>query len=127
MKFSANFTGTYLLPTSNLDEYEAMPRGECIVDVRFDRNPRFHRLAFSLMHSMFENQERFTNFEDFRRELKLLTGSYDEHVSARGETVYIPKSWDWSSMGDEEFHQIYNKLLSIAAKRYGDNFVEQFV
>jgi len=128
MKLSMKYGGTYLLPSdaASVEAYETLKRGEYIVEIKEERNPRFHRLAFALIKAMFDNQERFTNFEDFRRELKIMTGSYEDYIRHNGDVVLIPKSWSFAVMDDIEFHEIYNKLLTIAERRYGSAFVNQF-
>lgn len=128
MKFLARHDGTYLIPSSedSVREYEKLRAGqEYQVEIKQARNPRFHRLAFGLIHAMYENQETFENFEDFRRELKILTGHYDEYITKRGETVYIPKSWSFSQMDETEFHEVYERISAIAVKRFGYDFVAQ--
>lgn len=129
MKLQMKYSGTYLIPNSDdsVENYEKLKTGQIYsVELKQARNPKFHRLGFALVKAMFDNQERFTNFEDFRRELKIMTGCYEEYTRYNGETVLIPQSWSWADMDDIQFHEIHNKLLTIAAKRYGDHFAVQF-
>jgi len=47
-----------------------------VYQVRFDRmrNPRFHKLMFSLIEDCYNNQERFETFEPFRDQMKIDIG-----------------------------------------------------
>lgn len=129
MKLLCRYDGTHLIPSSedSVESWEKLTKGhEYTVEVKRARNPRFHRLAFAVINAMFANQERFENFEDFRRELKILTGHYEEYLLANGKTVYEPKSWAFEHMDDIEFHDVYRRILAVARKRFGDHFVYQF-
>jgi len=129
VKFIARFDGTHFIPSSadSVEAWEKLHRGaEYTVEVKQARNPRFHRLAFALIKAMYESQERFTNMEAFRTELKLQCGSYDHYVRHTGEIVYMPHSWSFADMDDIEFHEIYEKLLDIASARFGAGFVAGF-
>jgi len=129
VKLLCRYDGTHLIPSSkdSVESWQKLKSGqEYRLEIKQARNPRFHRLAFGLIHGMFENQERFENFEDFRRELKIMTGHYDEHITAKGETVYIPKSWEFAQMDELQFHEVYERIKRIAVKRFGVEFVQVF-
>lgn len=128
MNFLCRYDGTHFIPSSSdsAENWDKLTTGEYTVEVRRARNPRFHRLAFGVIKAMFDNQERFENFADFRRELKILTGHYEEYITAKGQVVFIPKSWAFAHMDDLEFHEVYEKILDVARQRFGEGFVAQF-
>jgi hypothetical protein len=128
VKLLVRYDGTHLIPSSrdSVEAWEKLRSGqEYRLEIKQARNPQFHRLAFGLIQAMYHSQERFENFEDFRRELKILTGHYDEYITVKGETVYIPKSWAFSQMDEIEFHEVYERIKDIAVKRFGTEFVGQ--
>ena len=130
MRLLMKHDGTYLCPSSadSVEKYEKLRRGqEYTVEIKQARNPAFHRKAFALLNAMFENQSRIENIEDFRLELKLICKHVREYVRPNGEIVYIPKSWSFADLDEIEFEALYSKLLSVAAKRFGDEFIEGFV
>ena len=127
VKFSATYNGTYLIPSSNLDEYEAMPRGEYMVTVTKARNPGHHRKMFKLLQLAYENQDIYDNFEDFFVEVKLKAGHYAEHITTKGKLVYVPKSIEFASMDQTEFAQFYNKVLTIVMEHFGYEGAIEFV
>ena len=129
MKLLMRHDGTYLIPSSedSAENYEKLKRGqEYTVEVKEARNPKFHRLAFALIGAMFESQEQYDDPEIFRRQLKKMCGSYDEWIDDKGKVWFIEHSWSWADMDDIAFHEIYNKLLAIATKRFGDEFADRF-
>ena len=128
MKACFRWDGNCLIPASEADaeECKTLQRGEVMVEIKRERNPQFHKLAFALINAMFESQEAYEDREIFRRQLKKLTGSYDEFIDKDGTLWFVPQSWEFAKMDDIEFHEIYGKLLSIAAKRFGDDFAGRF-
>lgn len=124
MKIAAEYYNNAFYTLDNIE----LERGQYMLEVKKDRNPRFHKLAFALIGAMFDNQEQYTDREAFRRQLKLMTNSVkdDPLIQQDGSLVYEFKSWEWSEMDQNEFKEIYNKLLVIAEKRFGPAFVNQF-
>ena len=103
------------------------PGDQIVVDIKPNRNVEFLRKGFVLLTAMYENQERFTNEEDFRTEISILCGWYRQYVRHNGEIVYTPKSWSFADMDEEEFAELYSKMLDIALKRFGYEFANRFM
>jgi len=87
---------------------------EC--EVRTARNPKHHRKFFVMVNFIFRNQEKFENITDLLIEIKLRTGHYKEHVTARGKLVYIPKSISFAKMDQREFEAFYDRALDVIIK-----------
>ena len=83
------------------------------------RNPEHNAKAFVLIRLIFDNQEKYTNIEDLRTELKLQCGSYHHHVRSNGDVIYIPKSWSFADMDQTEFEELYDKLIDVAIHKWG--------
>lgn len=86
------------------------------VDLRKPRNGKFHRKFFALIHVIYEAQDQYSTEEDLLVEIKLRAGHYQEHVTARGKMMYIPKSLSFDSMDGDEFAVFYDKAISTALK-----------
>lgn len=84
-------------------------------DTRKARNPGHHKKFFALFNRAFETQTKFPQTAAGKRalmiELKLKAGWYDEHVTADGRLVYVPRSISWASMGQEEFDGLYRDAM----------------
>lgn len=88
------------------------------VDIRQPRNARFHRKFFALMHVVFNNQERYSQMEDLLVEVKLKTGHYQEHITTKGQIVYIPKSISFASMDELEFERFYSRAIDVVLEHF---------
>lgn len=62
----------------------------------------YHRKHMALEQSVFEAQERFVNFEQFRNWLKLGAGHCDWFPGPKGAVVPIPKSISYSAIGQDD-------------------------
>ena len=89
---------------------------EC--EVRKPRNIKFHRKFFALLNMVYENQEKYSNFNDFRTEIILRCGFYKSHVNVNGEIMYFPKSIAFSNMDEIEFTHLYDKAIDVVLKYF---------
>lgn len=67
----------------------------------------YHRKHFAFEQTLFEAQERFDDFDQFRVWLKIGAGHVDWEVGPKGTPVPLPKSIKYSRLdqaGMEEFH-----------------------
>lgn len=91
-----------------------VPFSELVIcTVKRPRNPQFHRKFFSLLQLVFENQERYTNFDQFRKEIVMRAGFYEEHVHLTGKVSYVAKSLAFGSMDETEFSDLYDKCCAV--------------
>lgn len=90
------------------------------VEVRKARNVRFHRLYFALLSMTFENQERYTNFEHFRKAVQIAAGHVEEFVTLDGEVLLQPKSIAFDKMDELEFQVVFSAAMRVCAKILGD-------
>ena len=72
-------------------------------EMAFPRSGPFHRLHMALEQQIFDSQERFGHFEQFRNWLKIGAGHVDWVPGPRGAVVPIPRSISYTAMDDEEF------------------------
>lgn len=89
-----------------------------VCTVRRPRNPEFHRKFFSLLQLVYENQERYNNFERFRKEIVMRAGFYEEHVHLTGKVSYVAKSLAFDSMDETEFSALYDKCCSVIIEHF---------
>jgi hypothetical protein len=88
--------------------------GESVsVTIKRPRNPAFHRKFFSLLSLVFENQDRYNDYERFRKEIVMRAGYFDEHVHLTGKVSYVAKSLAYESMDNDEFAEVYDKCCAV--------------
>ena len=123
MKLMLVNTSSGLKPVydKDFDEKKKLKIGETyIADIKLVRNPKFHRLFFSLVNLSWEyldekNQKGFkNNVELWRKYLIAAAGYVDVFWSPRQkEYVEYPKSISWEKMDEAEFHDLYDRVRDI--------------
>ena len=84
------------------------------------RNPRHHRKYFALLNLVVSNTEKFKDVNHLRMILAIECVHYDELIDPlSGEVRIIPKSISFSSMGQDEFSELYSKSLDYCCKVLG--------
>lgn len=105
---------------------------EIVLPVKKQRNPRFHRLFFSWLNTVFANQDKYETPEQLRLNLMLMTGriktsitksitgwitcescGHKQNVNVE-KTALIPESISFENMGEDEFHAVqkdFDKVL----------------
>ncbi len=89
---------------------------EC--EVKKPRNSQFHRKFFALINVVYMNQEKYDIMDDLLVEIKLKTGHYQEHITTKGEVIYLPKSISFSRMDNDEFSLFYSKAVDVILKHF---------
>lgn len=87
-------------------------------NVKKERNPNFHRKFFALVKMVYENQDHYNNLDKLRKDLIVSAGFYDEHVTFFGETIQEAKSISFSRMEEDEFQELYNRVIDEIVKYF---------
>ena len=114
------------------DEKRKLKIGEIYeAEIKLQRNPKFHRLFFSLLNAGYSllperTQNGFRSVEGFRSYLLVAAGFYDTYFNPRlREFVEVPKSLKFSSMDNEEFERMYNAVKDVIFALLGDRITER--
>jgi len=99
------------------------PGDVVMADLKKSRNPEFHKLVFNMLTESFENQEKFSDFTQYRHYLMIAAGLCDPIVKSKGEVWYVVKSLAWDQMDETEFEQAFQKLLTAAVERMGQDWL----
>lgn len=75
------------------------------------RSGRFHRRHMALEQAVFEAQERFTEFEQFRCWLKVGAGWVTWAAGPAGGVVPIPRSISYAKADEVEFGQYHAQVV----------------
>jgi len=66
---------------------------EISIEIKQERNAKFHRKFFVLLNLVFENQDKTNNIDDLREDLTIASGYYREKLNTiTGEVEIKPKS-----------------------------------
>ena len=119
---------------SDLENFKKIPLNEIFeIEYKKRRNVRFHRKFFSLINLYYSNQDNYTNVDDLRHDLLIVSGFYEDKTNyLTGEITRVSKSLKFSSMDELEFNQVYeavkntiSKLLSVSNEEL-EREVEQY-
>lgn len=76
------------------------------------RSGPFHRRHMAIETAVFEAQEKFTNFEQFRNWLKVGSGFCDWIAGPRGAVIPVPKSIAFDKLEDGEMRQVHDDMIA---------------
>jgi len=77
-----------------------------------------HKKFFALLHLVFENQERYTDFVIFRKVVEIAAGHVDEFITLDGEVHYEVKSIDYSSLDEFEFDDLFGRCMRVCVEHF---------
>ena len=99
------------LDTEDEEKLKTLPKDwEGFVTLKHPRNYEFHNKYFALMKLGFENQERYKNKDHYRYVMQMKAGFYDPVETDKG-TIYLPISVSFGKMEENEFQDLYEKVL----------------
>lgn len=90
---------------------EADPGEMISIEMVFPRSGKFHRYHMALEQRLFDSQERFQEFEQFRYWLKIGAGWVTWAAGPKGGVVPIPKSISYAKADEEEFSMFHRSVV----------------
>lgn len=98
--------------------------GECLsLDVWFDRRAALHGFHFVMLAAVHDIQEQFENIKDFRMWCAVGAGHCTFAPGPTGKMVAIPKSIDWTSLDDADFHQYHKDVVAFLRSLHATRFL----
>lgn len=82
------------------------------IGTRIPRSGPFHRFHMAIEQAVFDAQERFTEFEQFRNWLKIGAGHVTWVPGAKGGIVPLPKSISYAELDDGEMREVHDAMLA---------------
>lgn len=126
MNLKAIMTGTNTFETESAEDFKKslkLKPGDFIqIETWKPRSMEYHRKYFSMINTVLyflpegEQYDRFRNIDYLRKELQIMCGEVDIHITMDGEQQLIPKSISFKSMEAEEFDRLYRLSLDAALK-----------
>ncbi len=77
-----------------------------------DRSGPYHRRHFAIEQALFEAQERFEHFDQYRYWLKVGAGWVTWAAGPKGGVVPIPRSVSYKSTDQQEFMEFHERAVS---------------
>jgi hypothetical protein len=90
-----------------------MEHGEIAeIGTRIPRSGPFHRFHMAMEQAVFNAQERFTDFEQFRNWTKIGAGHVTWVPGAKGGIVPLPKSISYAELEEPEMREVHANMLA---------------
>lgn len=84
-------------------------------DVVKPRSYQHHKLCMALLSLTYENQDRYQNFDDFRKAVALASGHSREFTSLDGEIIREAGSLSYDALDEVEFGQLMPRMMTVCA------------
>lgn len=95
--------------------------------VKRHNNPAFHRKLFALFGVAFDawepgekeykGEKVSKEFDQFRKDITILAGFYDSHISFKGDVRLTAKSLNFSKMDQDERESVYSAVINVILSR----------
>lgn len=85
-------------------------------DIVKPRAYRHHCLCMALLTLTYENQERYDNFEHFRKAVAVAAGHVEELITLDGEVLLQPKSISYSALDQVAFERVFHQMMTVCTK-----------
>jgi len=89
-------------------------------DIVKPRSYKNHCLIFSLLSLTYENQDRYTNFDTFRKAVAFAAGHIVEYPSLDGEVIREADSLSYDRLDQPDFERISGAMMEVCAHILGD-------
>lgn len=137
MKFHAKITKSNQFETDTDEDFKLSLRlksGDYVgIETWRDRDIEKHRKFFGLLNKTIyllpedSIYDKLRNIEYLRKELMIMIGQVDTHVTMKGEMILIPKSINFQKVDQVEFDRIYFLCTQVILNTYlKDITIEQF-
>lgn len=93
------------------------------VDMRMPRSGPYHKRHMVIEQSVFDAQERFNSFEQFRVWLKVGAGWVDWCAGPKGGVVPIPRSISYAKADQEEFTRYHEAVIAFLRGPHAAKFL----
>ena len=85
-------------------------------DVTKPRSYRHHKLCMALLTLTFNNQERYTSFDMFRKAVAIEAGHVNEIIKLDGEVVLEAASLSYDSLDEVQFTSVFGAMMTVCCR-----------
>lgn len=92
---------------------------EILLYHRTPRSPKNHAHYRAILAKAVEHLETFNDVDDLHDAIKIASGHTRPVMKTDGEVIFIPKTSNFASMGEEEFKRFKNRALYVLSQLLG--------
>lgn len=100
------------------------PGDEVLLEHKKGRSAGNHRRFFALVNMTFDWQDQYDNPEIWRKVLEIAAGHFDIVIDKHGNTHYWPKTIAWDRLDEDEFRDMFSRVVNAYLARYGERLSE---
>jgi len=90
----------------------SLEEGECaVINFTSPRSNKYHGMHMAFEQKLFEMQEKFEHFEQFRNWLKIGAGFVDWVAGPKGGVVPLPKSISFINLEQSEYEMLHMSMI----------------
>jgi len=89
-------------------------------DVVKPRSYKHHKLIMALLNLTYANQDKYQDFEMFRKAVAVAAGHVEEILTVDGEIIKLPKSISYDTLDEVEFTQVSGAMMSVCCRLLKD-------
>jgi len=98
---------------------------EVMCEIKVPRNLPFLKKYMTMLHTAFDMQDEFENFEHWRAAVQIAAGHCETIVTEGGKVIYIPKSVSFANCEEATFDKVYQAALTAICKHWIHEDAEQ--
>jgi hypothetical protein len=83
------------------------------------RNYKHHKLCMALLTLTYQNQERFTNFDLFRKAVAFEAGHRETFMTIDGELKEGPGSLSYDALDEIDFTRVFGAMMTVCCAILG--------
>ena len=87
------------------------------VEVKRSRNLQHFKLYWSLIHRLYDNQERYASPETLSDAFKICAGLSETFVLPSGQVVHRPGSISFGKMKDDDFREFWERFVKVVCEK----------
>lgn len=123
----------YPCTSEDKDKIGKMPVGEpCMISYTSIRNPRHHRLYMKFIDVVYQNVpesleyvehpktkvmvKRWPTKDNFRKQMEMYAGYYEETVTMKGELQLQPKSIRYEKLDETAFSELHTNVKNVIGR-----------
>jgi hypothetical protein len=121
MYLKKTLTGFVVADEPSKEAWSKYKLGEVYrADVVKPRSYKHHKQIMALLNLTYENQERYTDFESFRKAVALAAGHTEEVIGIDGEIHRLPASISYDRLDEIEFAKVGAAMMTVCCHILGD-------
>lgn len=98
---------------------------EVLIDHKRGRSAANHRRFFAFCDMTFDWQDTYADPEIWRKTLEIAAGHFDQVIDRHGQVHYWPRSIAWDELDEDEFRDLFGRVVNAYLARYGARLSEQ--